>query len=41
MLVKDFVEEYRRYRMLGEKAIAQMSDDAITFPFPKGILPRC
>jgi|SRR6185437_2893183 len=29
MLVKDFVDEYARYRSIGEKAIAQVSDDAL------------
>ena len=29
MLVQDFVEEYARYRALGEKAMAQVSDEAL------------
>lgn len=29
MLVQDFVEEYARYRALGEKAMAQVSDGAL------------
>src|SRR5213075_1404982 len=29
MLVKNFVAEYGRYRTLGEKAMAQVSDDAL------------
>lgn len=29
MFVKDFVDEYHRYRAYGEKAIAQVSDDAL------------
>lgn len=29
MLVQDFVEEYARYRALGEKAMAQVSDAAL------------
>ena len=29
MLVNDFLLEYRRYRALGEKAMAQVSDDAL------------
>jgi hypothetical protein len=29
MLSKDFLDEYRRYRALGEKAMAQVSDDAL------------
>ena len=29
MLIKDFVGEYGRYRGLGEKAMAQVSDDAL------------
>src|SRR4051812_46549073 len=28
MYVKDFLDEYARYRALGEKAMAQVSDDA-------------
>ena len=29
MLVQDFVDEYARYRALGEKAMAQVSDEAL------------
>jgi len=29
MLSKDFLDEYHRYRALGEKAMAQVSDDAL------------
>jgi hypothetical protein len=29
MFVQDFIDEYRRYRALGEKAMAQVSDDAL------------
>lgn len=29
MLVKDFIDEYQRYRLLGEKALAQVSDEAL------------
>jgi hypothetical protein len=29
MLTKDFLNEYARYRALGEKAMAQVSDDAL------------
>jgi hypothetical protein len=29
MLAKDFLIEFRRYRVLGEKAMAQVSDDAL------------
>src|SRR6476469_530098 len=29
MLVKNFIDEYGRYRTLGEKAMAQVSDDAL------------
>lgn len=29
MLVKDFLDEYARYRAIGEKAMAQVSDDAL------------
>ena len=29
MFVKDFRDEYERYRAIGEKAIAQVSDDAL------------
>lgn len=29
MLAKDFLDEYRRYRGLGEKALAQVSDDEL------------
>lgn len=29
MLIKDFLGEYSRYRTLGEKAMAQVSDDAL------------
>lgn len=29
MFVKDFIDEYHRYRVLGEKAMAQVSDDAL------------
>src|SRR3954471_8104605 len=28
-MISDFVDEYRRYRLIGEKAIAQVSDDAL------------
>ena len=28
-MISDFVDEYRRYRLLGEKAMAQVSDDAL------------
>src|SRR6185436_7948829 len=28
-MIKDFVDEYRRYRAIGEKAIAQVSDEAL------------
>ena len=33
MFVKDFVDEFRRYRELGEKAMAQATDDALN-PVP-------
>ena len=29
MYVKDFIDEYARYRAIGEKALAQVSDDAL------------
>jgi hypothetical protein len=29
MFVKDFADEYTRYRLLGEKAMAQVSDDGL------------
>lgn len=29
MLTKSFLDEYARYRMMGEKAMAQVSDDAL------------
>jgi hypothetical protein len=29
MFIRDFIDEYRRYRALGEKAMAQVSDDAL------------
>lgn len=32
MFVQDFLDEYRRYRALGEKAIAQVPDDALHRP---------
>jgi len=37
MLIKNFAAEYGRYRTLGEKAMAQVSDDAINqIPAPDG-----
>ena len=37
MLTKDFLDEYARYRGLGEKALAQVSDDALNrVPAPDG-----
>ena len=36
-MVKDFADEYRRYRILGEKALAQMPDAALdVVPSPEG-----
>lgn len=29
MFVKDFIDEYQRYRLVGEKAMAQVPDDAL------------
>src|SRR5829696_4005553 len=29
MFVRDFIDEYARYRAIGEKAIAQVEDDAL------------
>ena len=29
MFVKDFIDEYQRYRMMGEKAMTQVSDEAL------------
>ena len=37
MLIEDFRTEFTRYRILGERAIAQVSDDALnTIPAPEG-----
>src|ERR1700738_620331 len=36
-MLNDFVSEYRRYRLLGEKALAQMPDAALNHvPSPEG-----
>jgi uncharacterized damage-inducible protein DinB len=37
MIIKDFLDEYARYRLLAEKAIAQVPDDALNrVPAPEG-----
>jgi len=36
-MIDDFRSEYERYRLLGEKALAQISDDALNYvPSPQG-----